>query len=783
MSLLIEDSPALTRTAVAASNLLIGHGLLLRLAALAEALTQQQHEAAALAAAAANGAQAGGLLASSGSGDLLDSDLPPHAEASLAPEQQHGQQGGEQGSVAVAGSEQPAAAEDSVELHPAPNGDVCQQPASPADVRPQQPGTPAEGEAQPAVAAADAALQPPVAVGAQQAHPSSGEDEPPGLPVHAASPGSSALQQAQQAEQAQQQQQEQQQPQQQHSPVAAVAAATQLQQDPRDQALPVHVAPLQAGPDKPVLTSIQLSDCRLVLRYQPGMHPSAASGDGSGHGGASSGLAAGAGIPAATHDFLSVHSDLLAVDVPLLHLQLPLDPEGLVAVAQAEAAVGSTNRRIVGATPTPRSSASSSGGPSPPGGSSSSGWGEASLAAAPPAASQASIQMELAEQAQQVLAEARRLSVFVAAVGQPRHVMLPLLQLPSLRLACTTRRRPGSRGSAARQRFGSASLAALADQGHAAGSPEAAYRLEVACVDLGLHPSQLSMLTSAAQLCQYELAVLGREPAGSGSGGDAESIITVTSAGAFELQRQAAVAATVEAARLAAAAAQQRQAGGQPGAPAAANMALPAEPSSRGSPAATPGRGTTPRPSAETTPAVAAAVAAAAELGSALPQAALTEPAPWAQPQWRLEASIGCLGISLLGATPSSSCLKLEWRDVQASAESLPWDVECMAAARSSPLQQPSGSAKSSASSPAAPDSSSRAPGAAAAPGEQLSLQLSWRQLSLHVLHPRLAYTHPALTPFAFAAALAGDERGRCASWMILDFCCSRSHECGCSPV
>jgi hypothetical protein len=40
-----------------------------------------------------------------------------------------------------------------------------------------------------------------------------------------------------------------------------------------------------------------------------------------------------------------------------------------------------------------------------------------------------------------------------------------------------------------------------------------------------------------------------------------------------------------------------------------------------------------------------------------------------------------------------------------------------------------------------------------------LALRLSWRQLAVHVLHPRLPYTHPALTPFAFAAALAADHR------------------------
>lgn len=759
MNVLVEDSPAATRTAVAASNLLIGHGLLLRLAALAEALAEQQQQAAALAAVASAGAHASGLAGRLGSRELLDSDLQLHAEAwSPAAQQQRQQQGEQQEPASLGEPERFAAADGTAELQAA--SEAQRQRVSPADA--SQPIAPSEGEVEPSAAEAGAVPQPTSAdsLEQQQLGLSAGGGEALGAAPWPASPGSSPPQQAQQAQ--------------------------QPQQNLRQQAAPLQTALQPASPAKPVLTSIQLSDCRLVLRYQPGMHPSAAAGEGSGHGGASGGLPAGAGIPAATHDFLSVHSDLMAVDVPLLRLQLPLDPGGLAAMAEAQAAGGSSDGGQACATPAAASLASSPGGPSPPNGSSIGSWKEPSLAAASPAPGLLTAQLDSAEEAQQVLAEARRLSVFVAAVGQPRHVMLPLLQLPSLRLACATRPVASSAAKRPSGTSSRASLAGLPSRGWAASSAtsEATYSLEVSNVDLGLHPSQLSMLTSAAQLWQYELAVLRRKPTGSGSaGGDAESIVTITSAGAFELQRQAAAAAAAETARVAAATApqqvQQQQVGGQPGVHGAADGAPAADHAFRGSPAATPQGGATPRPSGETVPAVAAAVAAAAaEHSGPSPQAAPLDSAPQAQPQWRLEASIDCIGVSLLGATPSSSCLKLEWRDLEASAAacSPPLGAESMTMGGSSPLQPQAGSAHSGASSPAGAGGDTSPRGSAAAVEAQISLQLSWRQLSLHVLHPRLSYTHPALTPFAFAAALEGEERGRCEGWRAAGSLCRTSH-------
>ncbi|PSC70464.1 Methionine gamma-lyase isoform A [Micractinium conductrix] len=628
VSVTVSDSPTAMRTAVAASNLLIGHGLLLRVAALAEALTEQA------AAAAEDGS--GGLAAAGSSGVQLDADLAAHAE---------------------------------------------------------------------------------------QAH------SPPAL--HAV---------AQRAEAAQQE------------GAAAATAATAAEATPAVAAAGTAAAPA-AAPEKQLFTSVQLSDCRLVLRYQPAMHPSAAGGGGSGHGGAGlAGLGGGAGIPAATHDFLSVHPDLMAVDVPLLRLHLPLHPAGLAAHAEAEddavAAGGGSESGDEGMEAALSSRGSSPAGGSPAGGSSPRGasssrsgsmWREPSLMLG------ASEEAPAAARPEQVLVEASRLTVTVAAVGFARHSMLPLLQLPSLRLACSRAPASSFAGGSTRRRLlssGGSSRLRAAPAGGSQPAAGVAYRLELASLDLGLHPSQLSMLTSAAQLCQYELAVLAREPADASQGGDAESMsvsLTITSAGALEqqLQQQAAAAAV--------AAHQRRQQRQQQLGSAQQQAASAGERPGTSLAAATPGPRT-------------------ARDGSAggTPQQVAGGPPAASPPQWRLDAAIGCIGVSLLGATPSSSCLKLEWQDLRASASAgglLPGAAGAAGAAGGA--LNPAGSTGSSpvhpglgGGSPAGSQSSARAQ-----PEGELSLRLSWRQLALHAMHPRLPYTHPGLTPFAFAAGLASDLR------------------------
>jgi hypothetical protein len=90
------------------------------------------------------------------------------------------------------------------------------------------------------------------------------------------------------------------------------------------------------------------------------------------------------------------------------------------------------------------------------------------------------------------------------------------------------------------------------------------------------------------------------------------------------------------------------------------------------------------------------------------PDGARVESGPPPQASWTIEASLSLLGISLLGSTPSSACLKAEWRGLRAS---------CCAAA--------------------------------GAPGGGLAAQASWQRLSLHVLQPRETHGSFEFTPFA----------------------------------
>lgn len=523
-----------------------------------------------------------------------------------------------------------------------------------------------------------------------------------------------------------------------------------------------------AAPAKLALTSVQLADCRVVLRYQPALHLGGVGGEG----------VPGAGIPAAVHDFLGAHQDLLALDVPLLHLRLPLDPAGLAAAAawdaeEQEQAGGTAGQGTVPAPPSTSSSAEQSAAngaaagrseSSSPGSGCSVGgsWGGWPAAAAATHASPeltfrqrgAGEQPDRQLRPGRMLLEASQLSLLGAAVGHGRHPMLPLLQLPGVHLACTVGEASGhlaagsprsscgpsgsGQGSPPRRSSRSSPLATdagrpshrrlkpgVACQSIVPPAPCIAYRLDVASLDLGLHPSQLSMLTSALQLCQHELAVLGREPADGLAAGDADSVITSTSAPTEQLAPSQ----------------QQQQQQGLP-----AVQAGPA-----GSEAA--------------------ATAAGADLDSALgraQQAAAASPAGHAAPparadvasrqQWQLEASVRCVGLSLLGATPSSSCLKLEWHDVAASCRSgASWQHAVPASpAAASPQRHAPLVASPSASHASAPVQGDGGP-----PWVELEAELSWLQLSLHVLHPRLPYMHAGATPFAFAAGVLAEGRGR----------------------
>ena len=598
----VRESPAATATSVSASNLLLGHGLLLRLAALSQG-----------------------------------SDDPAVLE----------QQGREQAAGQEPGPSQQAAPQPSPAA--SPQRQVLEQ------LRQRLEDSAASSEVAAASGAAAAAPDP--AGEQEQAAASAEQDAEAGNgPLSAeSSEGSTSSRVSLQQQPEPKQQRKQADPRDTHRPVAASAA----QQQAAAAAAP---PPL---PSKQTLTSIQLTDCRLVLRYQPGLHPA-----GSGNGG-------GSGIPAATHDFLSIHQDLVALDVPLLRLQLPLDPASLSAAATREAAAVERSTRGTEQAASPAGGSSSTtpagGSPATVSSSGSSNWQDSPSVAPSSSTGAASrpLGQQQQQQQQQVLAEASRLTLSVASVGYARHAMLPLLQLPSLRLACTTSAAPSCASAAA-------------------------YQLDVAALDIGLHPSQLSMLTSAVQLCQHELAVLGREPPDSSA--DTESMVTSAS-GAGE--QQPLLRRPVSAPLRPAAAA---LAGGSPSAHAAAGAeATPRDtcPQPGDPDAGTPGRGS-------------------------LEQVA----APSQQlPQWRLEAAVDIIGLSLLGLAPSSSCLKLEWQGLRAAY-----------AAGGGPTPQPGKLGSSTAGCEAV---------------QQQELMLSWQQVSLHVLTPHLSYTHPGITPFACAAAFA----------------------------
>ena len=592
VSVTLQDSPTAMRVAVSASNLLVGHALLLRLAALA------------------------------GAGDeSVDQQQLQQQQQQQQPQQQRGEELQEEAG---------ATARDAVESQPGSVPVSARQAAGQ-----QQPAAAADGP--PSLGASGDGAVSNSSCPASQRHQQQ-------LDVAAASPAASTLNVSSQAGSSR------------GSGSAALPPAA------------ADAAAVQAVPPaKPVLTSVQLDDCRVVLRYQPALHPA---------GGVS-------GIPAATHDFLSVHHDLLALDVPLLRLQLPLDP---TAVAQAALAVSDC-----AAAAAHEAAAAAAGAATSEASPTSLGASPGSQAAPSPfqtALPQHQAWGEQQQPQQQMLVDASRVALMAAAVGYARHAMLPLLQLPSLQLVCRA-----SCSSSSSQNGPLAPAPSPPTAAPSVADVTVSYQLQLPCVDLGLHPSQLSMLTSALQLCQHELELLGREPPG--TAGDAEGTGTSAS-GAWEQHGQGQQH-TVATHRSSAT-----------DVPAAAT-----EPVSARSQHEVSTTGSSPRLDA-------GAALEAASGGTPEPAASLCQPSPG----WHVEAAIGFFAVSLLGATPSSSCLKLEWHGLAAAT----------------------GTAASSS--------------AAARPPEEL--QLSWRHLAVYVMHPRLTYTHPAITPFAVAAGLlAADGRRR----------------------
>ena len=88
---------------------------------------------------------------------------------------------------------------------------------------------------------------------------------------------------------------------------------------------------------------------------------------------------------------------------------------------------------------------------------------------------------------------------------------------------------------------------------------------------------------------------------------------------------------------------------------------------------------------------------------------------------WQLDASLGVLGLSILGSTPSSTCLKAEWHQLSALVSS--------------------GCCSSENSSQDSPSETDNTPAT-------LTGHLSWSQLSFHVLQPKDTVEAMEYSPF-----------------------------------
>lgn len=101
-----------------------------------------------------------------------------------------------------------------------------------------------------------------------------------------------------------------------------------------------------------------------------------------------------------------------------------------------------------------------------------------------------SLRLPFAPGAPGSLVDASNASLLVAAAGCAGRSMLPLLTVPGLQLSCA----PGAVGGAAGHR----------------------YSAELSGLELGAHPSHISMLSTAVQLYESEMQTLTRRPSAAG---------------------------------------------------------------------------------------------------------------------------------------------------------------------------------------------------------------------------------------------------------------------------
>ena len=224
-----------------------------------------------------------------------------------------------------------------------------------------------------------------------------------------------------------------------------------------------------AEPPRASTVAVELHDCRVTWKYQPA-------------------AARACHMPAALQDFLSLHEDVVRLDVPHFHLALPFLPDG-EGDADGEVAAFVEGERTLDARFRSRPAAASSSNSNSSSNSSSPGGGGGG--------SSGSL---LGAEGEAKLLVVHNLSVSIATVGYLGRPSLPVVQIPQLTLV---RSAPGAEGEGA--------------------PPEGAgtaHRLHLAVpsLDVGIHPSHLVTAAAAVQLYQQEMALLMREPADASTG-------------------------------------------------------------------------------------------------------------------------------------------------------------------------------------------------------------------------------------------------------------------------
>jgi len=368
--------------------------------------------------------------------------------------------------------------------------------------------------------------------------------------------------------------------------------------------------------------SLELHDCRIVWKFQQAVAS-----------------VTGCRLPAALHDFLSLHEDIACLEVPYFFIKLPLMSieddvvDGIVSDAAASTSDGMHNSNNNGGHVHPLSQSTVLPMSSSPFIDPFETELTSPRARAPIGAFSEGIRSQSSVNTDTCI-RAEGLCLNVATVGYPGRPMLPVLQLPLLALAPDATEGSRRIGRREKESFTTRRL-----------------KVDLPSVDVGVHPSHFTTATAAWKLLQQELALLNRDFAEANNTGtflffstcaswlscvskmsssiadfsipqcslsDGESIISCTTSAAA----QDAIQPTTTLSPTAIAASRDRPAD---------------QPAAHG--------------------------AALFQSVSSSPEQ-MTTPSSFASSPWLVDISIGVLGVSVVGSMPSSTCLKIEWHDI-----------------------------------------------------------------------------------------------------------------------